>query len=321
MRIYFLTLCTVCSLVLPYTAGAVLSCTLTTQALCSDTTVLRLSGSDNAHAELPSQATAVYDNNVICCSGVTGLGNSCSGNYGVLAKLSGATNAHLEENTEVLYGSQACLSSIFAGDIITIGYQPTNCTGYDTTVASMSTTPTNATAGGPSAHANKICADNFSQTITFTPSDNTNGFGDLSSSSVRYATGDALGSSSQTEAFNMTVTTNAPYGYILTVEGDTLTKGADEITEIGGSNTTPPVGTNAFGIRLVATGGSGTVTAPYDGSGFAYNATVSPVEIARATTGDDVTTTYSVRAAATIAPTLHPGSYATSLTYVATATF
>ena len=301
---------------------AALSCSLTTSALCSGTVVLRLSGSDNAHAELPSQATANYDNNVICCSGVTGLGNSCSGNYSVLAKLSGVTNAHVEENTESNYGQNACLSTPYAGDIITIGYQPTNCTGYDTTVFSMSGTLTNAQSGGPSAYTNKVCADIFSQSISFSISDNTIGFGSLSSSALRYATGDTLGSSSQTEAFNMTVNTNAPYGYILTVQGDTLTSGANIITAIGGTNTTPIAGTNRFGIRATATGGSGAVSSPYSASGFAYAGTTTTTStLASASTGDDVTTTYSVRAVATIESVLPAGSYGTTLTFVATPTF
>ncbi|MFA7315310.1 MAG: hypothetical protein WC059_00715 [Candidatus Paceibacterota bacterium] len=301
---------------------AALSCSLTTSALCSGTVVLRLSGSDNAHAELPSQATAVYDSNVICCSGVTGLGNSCSGNYGVLAKLSGVTNAHVEENTESNYGQNACLSSVYAGDIITIGYESVDCTGYDTTVASMSGTPTNAQAGGPSAYTNKICADIFSQAISFTVSDNTIGFGSLSSSALRYATGDGTGSSTQTEAFNMTVNTNAPYGYILTVQGDTLTSGGNTITAIGGTNTTPTAGTNRFGIRATATGGSGAVSSPYSASGFAYAGTTTTAStLASASTGDDVTTTYSVRSVATIEQVLPAGSYTTTLTFVATPTF
>lgn len=323
MKKYFLIFTALVFVGTPFgVAYGALSCSLTTSALCSGTVVLRLSGSDNAHAELPSQSTAVYDNNVICCSGVTGLGSSCSGNYGVIAKLSGVTNAHIEENTQSNYGQNACLSTPYAGDIITIGYETVDCTGYDTTIASMSGTPTNATSGGPSAYTNKICADIFSQSISFAISDNTIGFGSLSSSALRYATGDGVGSSTQTEAFNMTVNTNAPYGYIVTVQGDTLKSGANTITAIGGTNTTPTAGTNRFGIRATATGGSGAVSSPYSASGFAYAGTTTTAStLASASTGDEVTTTYSMRAVATIESVLPAGSYSTTLTFVATPTF
>ena len=48
---------------------AVLSCSITTAVLCSDTVVLRMSSQDNAHAEIPSLGTPGYSNNVVCCSG------------------------------------------------------------------------------------------------------------------------------------------------------------------------------------------------------------------------------------------------------------
>ena len=90
---------------------AAFSCSVTTQAGCSGTTLLRMSDElpttfvdstpgYNSQAELPSQSTATYDDYVVCCSGVTGLGNSCSGNYEVFAKLSGITNAHVEQRTQ-----------------------------------------------------------------------------------------------------------------------------------------------------------------------------------------------------------------------------
>jgi len=136
-------------------ATSVLSCSLTTAASCTGTVVLRLSGSVNAHAELPSQATANYDANVICCTGVTGLGNSCSGNYANVLKLSKVTNAHVEQNTQANYTNAACLS--VTNGTVTIAYQANNCTGYDTTIASMKYV-TNSHVGGPNAYSEyEIC--------------------------------------------------------------------------------------------------------------------------------------------------------------------
>jgi len=314
--------------------SATLSCSVTTSALCSDTVILRMSDSlplgeldstpgYNAQAELPSQSTATYDDYVVCCNGVTGLGNSCSGNYEVVARLSGVTNAHVEKNTEVgvNYTEDACISSSFAGDEISIGYQSTNCDGYDTTLFSMASTPTNSQVGSPASYNNKVCAKVFSQSLTFNISDNSIGFGNLTSSGLRYATGNGTGGSSEVEAFNFTVNTNAPSGYIVSMQGETLKKGATEITAIGGTNTVPSAGTKNFGLRAVATGGSGTVSAPYAASGFAYDAESSFDSIASASSGDGVTTTYSVRTVATIDELLDPGDYVTNLTYIVTANF
>ena len=302
---------------------AALSCSITTAGSCSGTVLLRMSGSTNAHAELPSQSTSAYNNNVVCCSGVTGLGNSCAAsNKGIIAKLSGVTNAHVEQNTQSNYGQNACLSSSFAGDVIFLGYQASNCTGYDTTLFSMEKTPTNSMVGGSSAYNNKVCAKVFSQSISFNLSNNSVGFGNLIPTGLRYATSDGLGSSSETESYNITVNTNASSGYGLYVSGDSLKKGSTVITPIGGTNTTPSPGSKAFGIRAVATGGSGSVVSPYGGTGFAYDAdNTTATTVGSASTGDGVTTTYSIRTVATIDSLLDPGDYFTNLTYVVTANF
>jgi hypothetical protein len=52
-----------------------------------------------------------------------------------------------------------------------------------------------------------------SQSLTFSISDNTIGFGTLSSGSSKYATGDTTGSASEVEAHNIVVGTNAANGY------------------------------------------------------------------------------------------------------------
>lgn len=304
---------------------ASLSCSITTSALCSDVVLLRMSGSTNAHAELPSQSTAVYDNNVVCCTGVMGLSSSCSeSNKKIIARLSGVTNAHVERNTEVNanYTQNACLSSIYTGDEITLAYQASNCTGYDTTLFSMEKSPTNSMVGDPGAYNNKVCAKVFSQSISFNLSNNSVGFGNLIPTGIRYATNDGLGSPSETESYNITVNTNAPAGYGLYVSGDSLKKGGTTINPIGGTNTIPSAGSNAFGIRAVATGGNGMVVTPYDGSGFAYDANnTTATTVASAPTGNGVTTTYSLRTVATIDSLLPAGSYSTNLTYFVTANF
>lgn len=324
-KIFYLFFSSFLFILIPSVASATLSCSVTTSALCTGTVVLRMSGSTNAHAELPSQSTATYDNNVICCTGITHLTNSCAvSNHEIFARLSGVTNAHVEKNSEINinYTQNACLSSTYAGDQITIGYQTNNCSGYDTTLFSMASTPTNSMVGGPSAYTNKVCAKIFSQSISFNISHPSAGFGQLTSSGLRYATNDGLGSSTETEAYAIDVSTNSASGYSLYVKGDTLKKGSYTIDAIGGTNIIPSPGTKAFGLRAVASGGVGAVISPYDGSGFAYDATsTTESTIASAGTGDGVNTNYSVRSVATIDSLLDYGDYSTNLTYIVVPNF
>lgn len=157
------------------------------------------------------------------------------------------------------------------------------------------------------------------ETLTFTISDNAIGFGSLNSSAARFATADALGSASEVGAHDLVVGTNASNGYTLTVLGDTLTYGLEEINAIGGTAVASTPGTEQFGMRYTATGGSGAVSAPYNTSDFAFvSATVD--EIASAT-GVSANTTYSARYVANIDATTPAGEYSTTLTYTATANF
>jgi hypothetical protein len=162
-------------------------------------------------------------------------------------------------------------------------------------------------------------------TLSFTVSDNTIYFGNLRSAGACFAQGTDPGyvtcpTTTETEAFNMTAATNAPTGYTVSVQGATLTSGGNTITALA-SNTASSPGTEQFGLRANATGGSGTVSAPYAAAGYAYTGTTStPATVATATAPSD-TTTFSVRYLANISPVTEAGSYTTSHTYVATGNF
>jgi hypothetical protein len=310
-------------LVLPARAGT-LSCSITTAAACTSPSViaLRLSGASNAHAELPAQSTATYANNVMCCTGVTGLANTCTGTNATVAKLAAVTNSHIEQNTSANYANLACLS-VPGGGTITMVYQATNCTGNDTTLGSMPAS-TNAHAGDTTAYSTKMCgtATASGPTLSFSISDTTIGFGTLSSSAARHATGDTTGSASEVEAHTLIANTTASSGYTITAQGDTLKSESFSVAAIGGTNTASVPTIEQFGLRATATGGTGTVTVPYEASGFAYAGTVStPSQLASATTGTGVDTTYSMRYLANIAPQTESGTYTTSLVYVITANF
>lgn len=302
----------------PQILNAALSCTVTATCNAPDVILFRVSANSNAHAELPSQSNY---NAKVCCTGITGLGNSCAGNYAVAVRLSATTNAHLEQNDQGNYANDACISAP-GGYRITVAYQNTNCSGYDTIATSMSAT-TNAHTGGQAAYTKKICLTVDPPSLTFSIDDVSVGFGTLSSSAATFANGARTGSASEVEAHKITVTTNATSGYVVTINstnslkilGDTPT-----VTEIGGTNTASNPGTEQFGMRMTVSSGNGTVSAPYAASGFAYDMANFPDEVATGA-GDGTSDVYSARYLANIALTTEPGDYRTNVTYIATGTF
>ncbi len=158
--------------------------------------------------------------------------------------------------------------------------------------------------------------------ITFAISDNTIGFGTLSTSAATWATGDTNGNSSDTVAHTLAVTTNATGGYIVTYNGATLTSGANTIdvaSVTDDANGTP--GTEQFGVSI-ATDGDATIT-----SGYAYAGTPDWKWVASTTstiiteTVPTATETFSMHYLANIAGLTQSGSYTTTATYIATGTY
>ena len=156
--------------------------------------------------------------------------------------------------------------------------------------------------------------------INFAISDTTIGFGTLTSSDDFFATGNLLGSATETEAHTLVAGTNATDGYSITIDGATLTSGGDTIDAIGAVNSASAAGTEQFGLRIDESGGSGAVSAPYAAAGYALDAVAFPDEVAAAS-GPSADTTYSVRYVANVASDTEAGTYSTDLTYIATATF
>jgi len=158
------------------------------------------------------------------------------------------------------------------------------------------------------------------ESLTFSISDNSIGFGTLSATDDFFANGAGTGSATEAEAHNIVVGTNASNGYTMTVTGSSLTSGGYTITAIGGTNTVSSFGTEQFGIRATATGGSGIVSAPYAAAGFALDTMAFPDELATAV-GSSLSTTYSMRYVANISATTEAASYTSTLTYTSTANF
>ncbi len=288
----------------------------------SGTVIYRMSSTTNAHAELPGQSNYAQ---LVCCSGVTGLGTSCAGTFATVLKLAATTNAHSEQNGQANYGTNACIS-VPGGGSVSVGYQASNCSGFDTTLGSLSGT-TNAHVGDVSAYSTKICATAVGgapQSLTASISDNSIGFGTLASGAARYATGDTSGAASDVaDAHTISVSTNAESGYTMTLSGSTLTCsgcGGATVNAIGGTPAASSPGTEQFGLRAIVNSGTGSASAPYNGSSWALDAAAFP-DIIASGTGDAVTTTFGLRYIGNIAAGTETGSYSAVLTYTVTATF
>lgn len=220
-------------------------------------------------------------------------------------------------------------AAVAASDKIIITYDSTNSTNG--TSATTYTIAISGTFGDTGNILVRLISDDqvsvsatVSQSLSFSISDNSIGFGTLSSSAAAYATGDTNGTGSETEAHTLTAGTNATSGYTVTVQGATLTHTVTSsytITAIGGTNTASSAGNEQFGLRMTASGGSGAVDAPYADSGFAYAANATTADNVASSSTASVDTTYSVRYLANITAGTEYGSYTATLTYVATANF
>ncbi len=138
----------------------------------------------------------------------------------------------------------------------------------------------------------------------------------------------------------MAASTNAPGGYVITVNGPTLTSGSNTITAIGASATTPAVGTGQFGMNLklnttpaigaeVAPAADGTNTRGQAKAGFntvnsyKFNTATSDIVAASDYTAAGATNSqvYTVSYIANVPGNQAPGTYITTLTYICTPTF
>jgi hypothetical protein len=241
--------------------------------------------------------------------------------------------------TVITFDSQTSGTAIAGGSVITIRigtnattggtgtFQITNGSAGTTLLAISGAFGDTGTIGIPIIADDVVVVNALvTPSISFTVSDNTIFFGNLKASgSSCWAQGTDPGAVTcptvtETESFNMTAGTNATSGYIITLQGAALTSGANVIDSITLTNTSPSIGTEQFGIRATATGGSGAVTAPYAASGYAYPVSLTPSQVASAS-GPSATTTYSIREIANIAAVTPSGIYNTSQTFVATATY
>ena len=124
------------------------TCTLETSCT-PEKTVMKLSGTTNAHGEIWSQTNY---NQYLCCDFTTANPHACSGNNKLL-KLSSITNAHAEIATGTAYTTDVCF-----GDLNCIS--ATSCSESDTIALRLSDI-TNAHIAGPleTNYNTLICCD------------------------------------------------------------------------------------------------------------------------------------------------------------------
>lgn len=165
------------------------------------------------------------------------------------------------------------------------------------------------------------------QTISFTLSTTTAYFGNLTSASAKFASStNTSGSTAVSAAHTVVVATNAAFGYVLTLQGGTLTNVASStqtISAIGNTAAASTPGTEQFGMYATVSGGTGgTVATRYATVGsYAFGASTSTADTVASGAVPTAATTYSMNYVANIASLTEAGTYQTNLTYVVTGNF
>lgn len=162
------------------------------------------------------------------------------------------------------------------------------------------------------------------ETITFAISDYDIGFGVLSLSNARFATGtEPYGADGPTpvSAHTMSVATNGSSGYDITYKGLTLESGLDDIdvaTITGDGDGVP--GSEQFAISFT-TSGNATIASAYQQASSNYSFVETTETSFASETGPTATETLSAFYLANISGLTPAGTYSTAITYVASANF
>lgn len=150
--------------------------------------------------------------------------------------------------------------------------------------------------------------------------------GTVSGSSVNFGSFSSTSTSSGTSV--MAASTNGDGGYSITVNGATLTSGADTISALA-SQTASSIGSEQFGLNLkdnatpnvgaeVSGSGSGTATANY-GTADQYRF-VTGDSVSSAASNTDANT-FTASYIVNVGGSTEPGTYTATMTYICTATF
>lgn len=165
------------------------------------------------------------------------------------------------------------------------------------------------------------------QSFTFSISANAIDFGSLSAVSAKYASStNTAGDTIDTVAHTLTIASNAPTGYTITLLGQTLTSqqnSSNTITPTGSSPAASSPGSEQFGIYSTVSGGIGGVIAtPYATvSSFGFESTATSSSLFASGGSSSGSTLYSLHYLANAAALTEAGNYSASLIYVGTANF
>ena len=165
------------------------------------------------------------------------------------------------------------------------------------------------------------------QSLTFALSTTTIFFGTLSSTNAKFASStNSSGDTLETIAHTISVSTNAPSGYNISIRGQTLTSqqsATNTITAIGIVVASSTINSEQFGIRATSTGGTGATIDPTYAAltSYGYNATATTSASFAVGSGATNVTTFGLRYVANIAGLTEAGTYVANLIYVATANY
>lgn len=165
----------------------------------------------------------------------------------------------------------------------------------------------------------------FVNSITFSISDTTIGFGSLSSGAAQWATGDLNGSATDVAAHTLSVATNARNGYVVTYSGPTLsgTGGTIDAATIA-NDADGTQNTEQFAMGF-STNGDATIAAGYDHNATPanrdWNFIPSTTTTIASEIGSTATETISAYYLANITGVTEAGVYSTNVRYVMTSTF
>jgi hypothetical protein len=162
---------------------------------------------------------------------------------------------------------------------------------------------------------------------------NTNGTcGDPSTTTIDLGNLSTGATSSGTSKFD--ASTNANSGYIVTVNGATLTSGSNTIPAYSALTASPATGTSGFGMNLMAntapavtgsanvtTGTAPSIGAPTANYGMSNSFKFTSLDTIASATGPTNTNTFTASYIANLGGAQAAGTYTTTLTYICTATF
>lgn len=237
------------------------------------------------------------------------------------------------------YLTDATPTNISGAQVITLS-NVTNTSTLGTFYVRMTTySSANATTGAidagivASSIANQIVISAVvPESLTFCVYNTGGTCADTSTTTIALGNLSTGATSSGTSKFD--ASTNANSGYIVTVNGATLTSGSNTIPAYNTLTASPATGTSGFGMNLVvntapAVTGSANVTtgtapsigAPTANYGTSNSFKFTSLDTIASATGPTNTNTFTASYIANLGGAQAAGTYTTTLTYICTATF